>query len=487
MAQANTFCGMGYETFILTFNFNMNYEVIIPELIQRNQLDSSVKFLNMYDALCGKEEVTSKDIPIETGYIDPHIGHNGERIYENGVYKKYKKYHSDGCLDFIEHFNEQRYRIRKDIFDRKGNIRKTSYMDYITNKPRQMFFYRNNGDAYMSKWVNPETGLAIRVNLFDQKGNIEKIYSNDDQLKTEWIERLIKTYSNPVIVSDARNTDQLLVNIKNKSAVKIWRLHSNHLKAPFEVDSDIAPPVKIGFENLDKFDAAVFLTEQQKKDIEKRVGTKHNLYVIPHAVQSKIQKGLFGRVKHNKDEKKGVIVGRYASIKNLPHIIEAFKLVVQAIPDAKLEFWGSGTEKEKLQTLVEYSNLSQNIKIHGYSKEPSKVYQSALFSVLTSKTEGFSLSVLESMSNSTPVISYDIKYGPSEMIDHEVNGLLIEKDNITDLANGMISLFKNPKKAIKMGKEALNKVEKKYSQEVYEHHWKDVVESSLNRKNNNGR
>ena len=43
--------------------------------------------------------------------------------------------------------------------------------------------------------------------------------------------------------------------------------------------------------------------------------------------------------------------------------------------------------------------------------------------------EGFSLSLLESLSHGVPVISYDIKYGPAEMINNGENGYLIQKDD----------------------------------------------------------
>lgn len=41
--------------------------------------------------------------------------------------------------------------------------------------------------------------------------------------------------------------------------------------------------------------------------------------------------------------------------------------------------------------------------------------------------EGFSLALLESLAHGVPVISYDIKYGPSELITSDFNGYLITK------------------------------------------------------------
>ncbi|MEK5524025.1 glycosyltransferase [Heyndrickxia sp. FSL W8-0423] len=478
--QANTFANMGYDTHILTFDFNTRYDKIRKNLIETDQLNKNVKVLNMYEELCGEEELLVKPEPIETGVLDPHVGHNAYRVYENGLYTRYKKYHDDGILDFVDYFNEQRYRTKKEVYDENGVVRKVSYMDINLNKPRQMVYYRNDSQPYLSKWVNPENGRAIRVNVHEINGNIKKIFKNDEELKTDWIENVIEACENPVLVSDARNTDILMIKVKNKKAAKIWRLHSSHLAAPYETDSDIAPTVQTGINHIDHLDAALVLTNQQKIDIENRIGKRDNLFVLPHAAKSSIKKGLFGGVKVEKDEKLAVVIGRYSAIKNLNHIIKAFKIVLKSVPDVRLELWGEGPERENLQKLIKELKLTENVSLKGYTQNPSDIYQGALFSVLASKTEGFALSVLESMSNCTPVVSYDIRYGPRELIDHHKNGLLVEKYNVDKLAEAMITMFNNPKDSIKMGKLASKKIEKNYNQKLYEEKWINIVNKVIN-------
>lgn len=41
--------------------------------------------------------------------------------------------------------------------------------------------------------------------------------------------------------------------------------------------------------------------------------------------------------------------------------------------------------------------------------------------------EGFSLALLECQSYGVPMISYDIKYGPNELVKDGLNGYLIPK------------------------------------------------------------
>ncbi len=57
----------------------------------------------------------------------------------------------------------------------------------------------------------------------------------------------------------------------------------------------------------------------------------------------------------------------------------------------------------------------------------------------TSKMEGFGLAILESLSVGTPVISYDIDYGPSEPIQDGFNGYLVPKGDINQMVERLIN------------------------------------------------
>jgi poly(glycerol-phosphate) alpha-glucosyltransferase len=56
---------------------------------------------------------------------------------------------------------------------------------------------------------------------------------------------------------------------------------------------------------------------------------------------------------------------------------------------------------------------------------------------VSSQSEGFCLSVIESLANGCPVVSYDINFGPRDMIKHGFNGYLAKDGNIQSLAENM--------------------------------------------------
>ncbi|MDN4523041.1 glycosyltransferase [Fictibacillus fluitans] len=483
LMQANTFASLGYKTFILTFNFNQRYNTIIEQMVTMGKIDSRIQILNMYQSL-GEFDYSSivpqpmmeiEKSKANGAILDPHIGQpHSYRVYENGMYTKYFRLDENKRLFFMDHFNEQRYRVKREDYDEYGYARKVSYMDYERNKPRQMVFYNDTGEAFLSKWVNPQNGLAFRVNLF-KDGKLKRIFSNDNELKGYWLEQVTSSYENPVIISDARICDSLVINLKSEQAVKIWRLHSNHL----DMKGEIASTVATAFDNLQEFDVALALTNQQKKDIEDRFGTKDNLKAIPHAADQFTEYNWFAPVKK---ENLAVVVTRFAAIKRIDHIILAFKHVVDRVPAARLELWGYGDEEKNLKSLIRSENLTANVKVMGFTQNPAEPYQRSLFSVMASKTEGFPLSIFESMSNGSPIVTYDFKYGPGDLIDNGEDGWIVPNEDIQALAEKMIWMFENKKEAIKMGKKAVKKVKENFNLDLYAKQWDEVIEEAVKKK-----
>jgi glycosyltransferase involved in cell wall biosynthesis len=484
MMQANLFAEQGYDTYLVTFNFNSRYARIIKELNQLGKLDKRVKFINLYQDLGGykeeqpapKEIDTLKKIEEKNAILDPHKGRNSYRVYTNGLYTTYLRYDELNTIEFIDYFNEQRYRTKREDYDGFGYLRKVSYMDFVNNKARQMIFYRDNGNAYLSKWVNPDNGLATRVNYFNENGELEKIFSNDVELKTYWLETVISKHEYPVVVSDARAVDPIMLNLKNSQVHKIWRLHSNHVGSPYDPSGEIEKTIKPCLDALDELDTVLVLTEEQKSDLEKRFGKRDKIKVLPHYKDHFADTGWFDT--NEKDENLAVVVSRFAKLKRIDHIILAFLKVVDTFPEAKLELWGYGEEESNLKKLINEKKLTKNIEIKGFTHNPDELYNKALFSVLASKTEGFSLGILESMANATPVISYDIKYGPRDMILDNKTGLFAENGNIDQLAEKMIWMFENRKAAVKMGKKAAKSVRERFNKEVYQERWLQLISNN---------
>ncbi|WP_410984911.1 glycosyltransferase [Bacillus cereus] len=473
LKRANILAEQYDKVNILTFNYNVNYDQIRQQLYHLNLLKPNVILHNMYESFSDKR--TCMWNPYEDGKIVENKKHRGVREFDNGLYQNYKAYRSDKSLLFIDYFNERAERVKREDYNKHGKMVKAVYIDLITNKEKQAVFYDENGRAYITKWLNRETGDVERIFLFGT-GKKEKLLANEDELKKYWIEKMVENDENPIIISDSRSTDDLLQSITDENVGKVVVIHSSHLNRPYKYGSPLVAKNEKTLEVLNEFDAAVFLTQEQKQDITNRFGNRSTYYAISHSA-SKVE--LNKQIK--KDDWKAVVVSRFTSLKNIDHTIRAFKGVVQQLPKAKLEIWGFGPEEEKLQQLILDQGLEESVTIKGFTTNAVDVFQNAAFSIVTSKSEGFGMVISESMSVGTPVISYDIKYGPRDMIRDYENGILVQENDEHALEEAMIFMFKNRKMRKQMSREAVKIVEE-LSDQKFLQQWTDLFKAVTEQK-----
>lgn len=130
-------------------------------------------------------------------------------------------------------------------------------------------------------------------------------------------------------------------------------------------------------------------------------------------------------------------------VKNISLLLEAYSKSNLPNKYIKLKILGEGKDLEKLKKISKDLNLTSTIEFLGYNPDPSEIVKAALFTLLTSRYEGFPRSIIESLALGTPVISVDCKSGPNEIIDHNFNGILVENHNHKALADAMNRLFED--------------------------------------------
>jgi glycosyltransferase involved in cell wall biosynthesis len=84
--------------------------------------------------------------------------------------------------------------------------------------------------------------------------------------------------------------------------------------------------------------------------------------------------------------------------------------------------------------------------------------------------EGLPLVLTEAMSVGTPFVAYDVNYGPSEVIRHEVDGLLVPSGDVDALAHGLIRILGDPGYAAQLGRRA-REVTDRFSAERWATSW----------------
>ena len=152
------------------------------------------------------------------------------------------------------------------------------------------------------------------------------------------------------------------------------------------------------------------------------------------------QKKLWGSAKY-----KIITIGSLDPQKNHKLLLDALYLLKKnMIDDFHMIILGEGPLKLKLETYAQELKLQSNITFAGVSKTPFPYIASADLFVLTSKWEGLSNVLIESLASGTPIVSTDCPWGPSEILDGGKYGKLTSIDDVAELTDSIVFMMNRP-------------------------------------------
>jgi glycosyltransferase involved in cell wall biosynthesis len=156
-------------------------------------------------------------------------------------------------------------------------------------------------------------------------------------------------------------------------------------------------------------------------------------------------------------------LGRLHPKKSPEDMVKAFPKIVREVPNAKLVIAGKGSEKEKLEKLVQELKLQGKVIFTGFVSENAKwgLLKRCDIFVLPSIVEAFGIALIEAMACGKPVIATNVGPFPEIIKDGET-GVLIPVHSPPSLADAVISLARNPEKRMLIGKKAKEEVENRF-------------------------
>lgn len=132
-----------------------------------------------------------------------------------------------------------------------------------------------------------------------------------------------------------------------------------------------------------------------------------------------------------------------SDIKQFDKLIKVYSNSELSSKNVKLIIVGDGILINDLKRLSKDLNLDGRVIFKGRLSNPFPYYKKALFTVLSSKNEGFPTVLLESLACETPVIAFNCLSGPSEIIIDRFNGLLVEDQNEEQLTLALNEMVTN--------------------------------------------
>lgn len=467
---------------VTVVTFAMNYELRNnAESLKGNKLGKNTEVVNLYEFLSGDQFKATKFKEHEINEVGCSVlKENNKRqykIFRNGKLVMKKDFETyEGKLSSISYFNDELNVYKKEEYDKHGYLRRTIYYNTINGKMKQVLFYRLDGTCYLNKELDyHENKYNVRkIYNFDKNNQVINVFNSDEEMKKYFLDNLTEEKQHNYFIVDSEAMFPDIINYKNKNNNEVYKIylnHNPHTNFPYNFDSPIRETMKLIYNNIEKHDAIIVLTNEQKRDINLRFRNLNNCFLIPHSFSGNCSIGNFKKRNLNKI----ISVARFDEQKQNDHLIKAFHEVVKVVPNAVLEFYGFGDKQQEMENLIEELELFNNVFIKGFTNDIETIFKTAAFKVMSSKYEGQPLAILESLSFGCPVISYDTKYGPQDMIIDGKNGYIVEYNNIGGLAKAMIDLLKNPEK-IKLFSEQCPLSLENYTDEVFMQNWANLFE-----------
>lgn len=266
--------------------------------------------------------------------------------------------------------------------------------------------------------------------LFDYKLNIKK-----DFLKiTNRLNKFLENNETSILI---------VAGIGYSSFVRLATLRLKQIKIIGWEHQQFTYGKKLGLEWSGKriaskyFDALVVLTKEDYMQYSKGLSKINNLKQIYNPVEIEIAERPYST------NKKIISVGTLDYRKGFDMAIAAASKVLNTYPEWEWHIFGEGAMRDSLEKSINDNGLKNRMILMGRNNDIIKKYSDYSFLVMTSRNEGFPMTIIEAKSQKLPVISFNCKTGPKELIQDNVNGYLIPCFDIDSMVRKISVLIEN--------------------------------------------
>lgn len=191
----------------------------------------------------------------------------------------------------------------------------------------------------------------------------------------------------------------------------------------------------------------------------------------------------FGVLMKNNEKRDQAIIAvgdlnRYA--KGFDNLLKVASDVLPRFPNWVLKIIGEGDKGKKyLQNMAHEFEISDQVEFLGFRSDVNKIMRSSEIFCLSSRFEGLPMVLLEALSQKMACISFDCITGPSEIIENNFNGFLVEDQNIEEMTLKLTELIENESLRRKFQNNAPHVLDK-YSIENVGNKWMKLFEEIAN-------
>ena len=475
---------------VLTFDARVDYPQLTERLRARSDVIAGMRVLNLWDWL--RENTFTRLAP--TG------------LARNTVFSPLAP--DEPAVDAVRH---------GDAGERKILVRTRLGADGTT--ALQIDYFRSDCTLLASDRRDCDSrgrtgGRSIVV--CDREGKPGWIFSGIWGLYRAWLDELTADRQCFMIV-DSKTVATFMLGYRRPNVVTAHIVHSSHLASVAQVKASpdgfaVRATRQAVFDDLGGFDSIVLLTQRQRDDVRRQLTSRrqsqprlsravnnwlgahekqnvalHNIAVIPNSRTI----GPRPAAEESRPIGRGIVLASLTPRKRVDHAIRAVVAAAQQaqsaglMPPITLDIYGSGEAQTMvaLQTLVAELDAAHLVSFHGYVPEARRHLSSASFLVTSGSSEGFPLVLVESMAAGCIPISYDVPYGPADIIDDGRTGFLVAAGDESQLAAAVFQFVSLHPDRVQRMRAAGRLTSERFSDEEVTGLWAQELAAAARRKN----
>lgn len=349
-----------------------------------------------------------------------------------------------------------------------GNISRSGGTERVATLIANELARRGYDVDFLSVWPGNTSYFAlnegIKINVA-MSTKIKKILYNLPGFGAHFIKRIVvkNQYDLVICVDTALMT---LVSAACESAkIRLWAWEH------FNYEHSLTDPKRMNALELVKkcADRMVVLTkadydmhlEKAKIPFEKMAQIYNPVSFVPEE-------------KSDMHNKRVIVVGRLTVQKGLDRLLKIWNIVEPQCPDWTMELLGSGELEESLKVECEELGL-KNVIFSPKTQNVVEHYKNASIYAMTSIYEGFPMVLLEATTMGLPLIAFDCKTGPSEIINDGENGYLVNDGDLNEYASRLIELMRDEDLRDRMSDASFNS-SKRFTLEAIGDKWVELIE-----------
>ncbi|MCD7033151.1 glycosyltransferase [Metabacillus sp. GX 13764] len=346
-------------------------------------------------------------------------------------------------INLLTQIDFEKYQVDLLLFNRSG--------EFISLLPKQVNIIKLNQDYELFSKnlflslkgfiLKKQVSLAYSRLLFTILSRVILDKAKSEQYAWKYVQQSINSLEKnyDAAIGYLEKSSIYFVVEKVKAKKKIGWIHTNYLNSGMDEKID-----RSFFQHLDHL---VTVSKEcadslkiKFKPMTNKIEVIYNI-VSPQTVRSLANQNVSDRYNQAENRKKIITVARLSPEKGIDLAVKACKILVEKGHRIQWIVLGEGSERDKLELMIKELNLNNHFFLAGVKKNPYPYMKDADIYVQPSRYEGKSIAIDEAKILAKPIVVTDFDSAKDQII-HEVNGLIVEKDE-QGIAKGIDKLLRD--------------------------------------------